>query len=75
MNFTPSQLAAVDLTKIRQDTCVVAGPGSGKTAVLVECYRRLVVEARVPPTRLLAITFTERAARSMKQKLAKEFAG
>ena len=73
MEFTASQLRAVDLTLIERDTCVVAGPGSGKTAVLVECYRRLVMDGGIEPTRLLAITFTERAARSMKQKLANAF--
>jgi len=75
MELTSSQLRAVDLALIQRDTCVVAGPGSGKTAVLVECYRRLVMDAGIEPTRLLAITFTERAARSMKQKLADAFQG
>ncbi len=73
MDFTPRQLDAVDVAKARQDTCIVAGPGSGKTSVLVEFYRRLVIEAEVPPERILAITFTEKAARNMKEKLAKLF--
>ena len=42
MDFTPRQLDAIDIAKAGQDTCVVAGPGSGKTRVLVERYRRLV---------------------------------
>ena len=75
MNFTPHQLDAVDVSKCRQDTCVVAGPGSGKTSVLVEFYRRLVMDARVPPSRILAITFTEKAARNMKERLAGFFRG
>jgi len=36
MNFTRDQLEAVDIGKRHLDTCVVAGPGSGKTTVLVE---------------------------------------
>ena len=56
--FTPEQLAAVDIELRHQDACVVAGPGSGKTTVLVEYFRRLV-EAGVDPLRILAITFTE----------------
>lgn len=72
MDFTPRQLDAIDVAKAGQDTCVVAGPGSGKTRVLVERYRRLV-ESGVPPQRILAITFTEKAARNMKERLAESF--
>ena len=72
MNFTPRQLDAVSVEE-HGDTCIVAVPGSGKTTVLVEFYRRLVVEKRVPPQRILAITFTEKAARHMKDKLAESF--
>jgi superfamily I DNA/RNA helicase len=72
VDFTPRQLDAIDIAKAGQDTCVVAGPGSGKTRVLVERYRRLV-ESGVPPKRILAITFTEKAARNMKERLAESF--
>jgi ATP-dependent helicase/nuclease subunit A len=53
---------------------VVAGPGSGKTTVLVERYRSLVEERRFEPRNILAITFTEKAAANMKAKLAELFA-
>jgi ATP-dependent exoDNAse (exonuclease V) beta subunit len=72
MTFTSDQLDAVDIAKRNLDTCVVAGPGSGKTTVLVEYFRRLV-EAGVDPLRILAITFTEKAAGNMRKKLAEEF--
>lgn len=72
MNFTRDQLDAIDIGKRNLDTCVVAGPGSGKTTVLVEYFRRLV-EAGVDPLRILAITFTEKAAGNMRKKLAVEF--
>jgi ATP-dependent exoDNAse (exonuclease V) beta subunit len=72
MNFTPDQLEAVDIGKRHLDTCVVAGPGSGKTTVLVEYFRRLV-GAGVDPLRILAITFTEKAAGNMRKKLGEEF--
>jgi ATP-dependent exoDNAse (exonuclease V) beta subunit len=72
MNFTTDQLDAVDVTRRHLDTCVVAGPGSGKTTVLVEYFRRLVAEG-VDPLRILAITFTEKAAGNMRKKLAQEF--
>jgi ATP-dependent exoDNAse (exonuclease V) beta subunit len=72
VDFTPRQLEAIDISHTGQDMCVVAGPGSGKTRVLVERYRRLV-EAGVAPQRILAITFTEKAARNMKERLAEAF--
>src|SRR5437763_1199666 len=70
MEFTEQQLRAIDIGRLGQDMCVVAGPGSGKTTVLVERFRRLVSEAGIPASRILAITFTEKAATNMKQKLA-----
>ncbi len=51
------------------DICVVAGPGSGKTRVLVERVRWLVEDRKVIPERILAITFTEKAAHEMKARL------
>jgi ATP-dependent exoDNAse (exonuclease V) beta subunit len=73
MEFTAQQLSAIDISRLGQDTCVVAGPGSGKTTVLVERFRRLVYDAGIPPSRILAITFTEKAATNMKQRLAAAF--
>src|SRR5690242_18997804 len=72
MNLTADQHAAVDVERRHLDACVVAGPGSGKTTVLVEHFRRLV-EAGVDPLRILAITFTEKAAGNMRKKLAAAF--
>lgn len=65
------QLAAVQ--REGQDVCVVAGPGSGKTRVLVERFAWLV-ERGCDPERILAITFTEKAANELKQRLAQRFA-
>jgi superfamily I DNA/RNA helicase len=36
VTFTPDQLDAIDVDYRHVDACVVAGPGSGKTTVLVE---------------------------------------
>jgi ATP-dependent helicase/nuclease subunit A len=71
--FTPKQLAAIDIGRLGEDACIVAGPGSGKTTVLVERYRQLV-EDGVLPREILAITFTEKAAANMKDKMVKAFA-
>jgi ATP-dependent helicase/nuclease subunit A len=70
--FTPDQLSAIDPALRHLDACVVAGPGSGKTTVLVEYFRQLV-GAGVDPLRILAITFTEKAAGNMRKKLAQAF--
>ena len=72
VSFTPDQLDAIDVAKRHLDACVVAGPGSGKTTVLVEYFRQLV-GAGVDPLRILAITFTEKAAGNMRKKLAQAF--
>src|SRR3954468_2546638 len=70
-NFTPHQLDAIAWKNL--DACVVAGPGSGKTTVLVERYRALVEQHHIDPRNILAITFTEKAAANMKAKLAELF--
>lgn len=72
MRLTPEQVEAI--TRSGQDVCVVAGPGSGKTRVLTERFRWRV-EQGVSPLRLLAITFTEKAANELKQRLARSFSG
>src|SRR5204862_2301022 len=74
IEFTPAQRNAIGLHALHQDACVVAGPGSGKTTVLIERFRGLV-ESGVSPLRILAITFTEKATNQIREKLAAAFAG
>ena len=73
MEFTPAQRNAIGMHALGQDACVVAGPGSGKTTVLIERFRGLV-ESGVSPLRILAITFTEKATNQMRERLAHAFA-
>ena len=56
-----------------QDVCCVAGPGSGKTTVLIERFAWLMVQG-VDAERILAITFTDKAATQLKDRLVRRFA-
>ncbi len=49
---------------------VLAGAGTGKTRVIIERMAWLVEERGVDPRQLLALTFTNRAANEMKERLA-----
>jgi superfamily I DNA/RNA helicase len=65
--MTSAQQSAVE--RSNQDVCVVAGPGSGKTRVLIERFAWLVEFHNVSPSRILAITFTDKAAAEIKERL------
>ena len=46
----------------------LAGPGSGKTAVITERTKNLITKYHVNPSNILVITFTKAAAREMKER-------
>jgi ATP-dependent helicase/nuclease subunit A len=48
---------------------LAAAAGSGKTSVLVERYVRAVIDDGIDPARILAITFTERAAWELRERI------
>ena len=73
MTLSAEQKRAVE--RVKQDVCVVAGPGSGKTRVLTERFAWLVEEQKIAPARILAVTFTEKAATEIKQRLIDRFRG
>ena len=69
MDFTAAQREAIEYSG-PGNVCVIAGPGSGKTRVLVSRFAWLVREKHIAPEDILAVTFTRKAALEMKKRLA-----
>jgi DNA helicase-2/ATP-dependent DNA helicase PcrA len=67
-NLNPEQLAAVTLPS--QSALILAGAGSGKTRVLTTRIAWLIQTGQVSPAGIMAVTFTNKAAKEMMTRLS-----
>lgn len=72
-DLNPSQALAA--THSKGPALVLAGPGSGKTFLIVNRIRYLIEHCQVAPNTILVITFTRAAAKSMQQRFTEAVDG
>ena len=65
--FTPEQAAAI--ARREERLIVTANAGSGKTRVLTERFVRSCIDDGIDPAAILAITFTEKAAGELRERV------
>lgn len=69
MKRNASQLRAI--AHLSGPMMVLAGPGSGKTSVIVERTAHMITKGKIPPSSILVVTFSRAAAGEMKERFLK----
>ena len=69
MKRNPSQKRAI--AHLSGPMMVLAGPGSGKTSVIVERTAHMIQEGKIPASSVLVVTFSRAAAVEMKERFLK----
>ena len=67
MKLNPAQLEAI--THTNGPLLIIAGAGTGKTTVVTERVKWLIAEGLAKPEEILALTFTEKAAKEMEERI------
>lgn len=67
VNLNEEQIAAI--THNKGPLLIIAGAGTGKTTVITKRIEHLILERNIPPSSILALTFTEKAAQEMETRI------
>src|SRR6185312_13924158 len=66
-DLNPEQLAAI--SHGGGPLLIIAGAGTGKTTVITERIKHLILDRKIDPKHILALTFTEKAAKEMGERI------
>jgi DNA helicase-2/ATP-dependent DNA helicase PcrA len=59
------------MSRVKGPLAVTAGPGSGKTNMLTSRIASLIIDHKVPSHQVMAVTFTNKAAKEMRERVGK----